>query len=308
VSVVRFRRSPASGRDAADAIRAGRSWLAGGGRAIAVGGGKGGTGKSLITANLAVLASLRGRGAIAVDADLGLANLHLLLGIDPEADLSSLLDARRAVGPGDLLAAGPAGVRLLPGASGVARLAGLNRGELRRLVERLESHLPGDGPVFFDLSSGLSPATQLFLRAAHEVVIVANPEPTAVLDAYGVVKMLAEGGHAGRIHLVMNRARDPRAAEEFAGRIADTARQYLDRGVDVLGAVPEDEAVAASIQRRRPVVLDRPQSPAAAALRTIAQRLLVDAEPAADTLGAFFSTARGLLAPRSRVTRSSCAS
>ncbi len=310
MSVVRFRKSGVPGcRDVSGAIRAGLQGRAQGGRAIVVGGGKGGTGKSLITANLAVLASLRGRATVAVDADLGLANLHLLLGIDPGADLSSLLEARRSAGaPGrDLLARGPAGVWLLPGASGVARLAGLDRGELRRLVHRLEPHLREGEAVFFDLSSGLSPATRLFLRAAHEIVIVANPEPTAVLDAYGVIKMLVEYGHSGRVHLVMNRVHDPQAADDCARRIVGTAQQYLDRGVSFLGSVPEDEAVAASVARRRPVVLDRPQAPAAAALRAIAQQLFVDAEPAADTLSAFFSTAKALLAPRSRTTRSSCA-
>jgi flagellar biosynthesis protein FlhG len=312
VSIVPFKKksrpSPAF-REVSTAIRAGQMGPARAGRAIVVGGGKGGTGKSLITANLAVLASLRGREVVAVDADLGLANLHLLLGVEPEADLSSLLNGRwSAQRPRpELLQHGPAGVRLLPGAAGIGRLASLNRGDLRRLVHRLEPYLKDSELVLLDLSSGLSPSTQLFLRAGHEVVIVVNPEPTAMLDAYGVIKMLAESGHAGQIHLVMNRVHDLQAARECAGRIVTTSHRHLDRGVNYVGSVPEDEAVIASVQRRRPVVLDQPQSPAAAALRAIAQQLIVDAAPGADTLSTFFSTAKALVAPRRRSKSSSCA-
>jgi flagellar biosynthesis protein FlhG len=243
-----------------------------------------------------------------VDADLGLANLHLLLGIEPDANLSALLApgwSPRKPRP-NLLTEGPAGLRFLPGASGVERLAGLNRGELRRLVHRLEPYLRGNELVVVDLSSGVSPPTRLFLEAAQEVVIVSNPEPSAMLDAYGVVKLLSDSGHSGRFHLVMNRARDLQWAQECAGRIRMTAQRFLGRGINTLGCVPEDEAVIASVQRRRPVVLDRPSSPAAAVLETIA-RQLHDSAPSGDTLSLFFSTAKRLVAPRRRSKRSTCA-
>ncbi len=309
LNVVPFKKrsdAPAA-RDVASAVHAGQLDPAGAGRLIVVGGGKGGTGKSLIAANLALLASLQGRKVVLVDADLGLANLHLLLGIEPDADLSALLapgwSSRRPTP--DLLKEGPGGLRLLPGGSGVERLAGLNRGELRRLVHRLEPYLRGNDLVFLDLSSGVSPSTRLFLQAAHEVVIVSNPEPSAMLDAYGVVKLVSGSGHSGRFHLVMNRAHDLQRAQECAGRIRMTAQRFLDRGINYLGCVPEDEAVLASVQRRRPVVLDSPKSPAAVALETIA-RQLGDCVPSGDTVSLFFSTAKRLIAPRRRSKRSTC--
>ena len=210
MSVVPFRKTGVTSplRDVASAVRAGRRGPAPEGRLIVVGGGKGGTGKSLVTLNLAVLASLQGRRVILMDGDLGMANLHVLLGIEPEEDLLSLLKpgwSSERVRSG-MLRPGPAGVRLLPGASGVGRLASLNRGELRRLTHRLEPYLQDSDLVLIDLSAGISPPTQLFLKAAQEIVIVTNPEPSAMLDAYGVIKLLAESDHAGRIHLVMNRA------------------------------------------------------------------------------------------------------
>ena len=198
-------------------------------------------------------------------------------------------------------------VRLLPGASGVGRLASLNRGELRRLVHRLEPHLDDSELVLIDLSAGLSPATQLFLRAAREIVVVANPEPSAMLDAYGVIKLLVESGHTGQIHLVMNRARNMPGAQQWARRMVTTVRRFLDRGVNLLGCVPDDDAVIDSVHRRRPLVLDRPDSPAASALRMISQQLVDGTFPAGNTLSAFFSTAKALVAPRRRPSRSTCA-
>ncbi len=296
-------------RNVSSAVRAGQRGPALAGRLIVVGGGKGGTGKSLVTANLAVLASLQGRRVVVVDGDLGLANLHLLLGVEPEETLLSLLRPgwSSARVRSRLVQPGPGGVRLLPGASGVGRLASLNRGELRRLVHRLEPYLDDSELVLIDLSAGLSPSTQLFLRAAREIVIVANPEPSAMLDAYGVIKLLAESDHAGQIHLVMNRAHTLSAAQQCARRIVTTARQFLGRGVNVLGCVPDDAAVVDSVHRRRPLVLNSPHSQAASALRMIAHELVDGTLPPGNTLSAFFSTAKALVAPRRRSSRSTCA-
>ncbi|MEE8146406.1 MAG: hypothetical protein V3T24_02285, partial [Longimicrobiales bacterium] len=116
-----------------------------------------------------------------------------------------------------------------------------------------------------------------------------------------------ESGHVGEIHLIMNRTHDLAQGRESARRVLATAREHLGRNVHSLDCVPEDPAVARSVQRRRPVVLDRPDSPAASSLRTIAQGLFDGAAPHGNTLSAFFSTAKALIAPRRRSTRSSCA-
>ena len=128
-----------------------------------------------------------------------------------------------------------------------------------------------------------------------------------MLDAYGVIKLLSEWDHGGRVHLVMNRAYDLAGAQECACRILMTAQRFLDRSVSFLGCVPEDEAMIASVHRRSPMVLDRPDSPAAAALRMIANKLVDDAFPSGNTLSAFFSSAKALVAPRRRSAESSCA-
>ena len=137
---------------------------------MVVGSGKGGTGKTFLAANLAVQWSLWGQRVILVDADLGLANLHIVLGIDPQAHLMGLLNGRRSRnGRGrELLVPGPAGVQLLPGGSGIERLASLNRGELRRLVQRLEPCLDDCDVVVVDLSSGIS--ASCFSRSCMGVV------------------------------------------------------------------------------------------------------------------------------------------
>lgn len=268
---------------------------------IVVGSGKGGTGKTFLAANLAVQWSLWGRRVILVDADLGLANLHVVLGIEPPDNLSSLLAAgRRRNGEArELLVEGPAGVRLLAGGSGIDRLAGLNRGDLRRLVQRLEPCLSAGDAVIVDLSSGLSPATLLFLQAAHHVVIVSNPDPSALLDAYAVIKVLATAGHGGEIHMVLNRCSDPVTGMHAGQRVLETAERFLGRRVNVLGQVPEDEAVSAALGRRRPLLLDRPACPAAGGVRLLAQRLLAACAIRREgTVDAFMARSAELLAPR----------
>lgn len=291
-------------RDVASAVLAGQRRLALSGRLIVVGGGKGGTGKSVITANLGVLRSLTGRQVVLVDADLGLANLHLLLGVEPDGNLVHLLE--RGGASQSLLRQGPGGVRLLPGASGVGRLAGLNRGELRRLIERLEPHLHDSDLVLVDLSSGISPSTRLFLSAAQEVVLVTNPEPSAMLDAYGVIKLLAESDRTGAIHLVVNRARNLDDGRECGQRILETARRFLRTEVNLLGCIPEDDAVLVSSELGRPVVLDRPQSPAAIGMHRVADRLFDGTFADGSTASTFFAVAKRLLAPRRRSARTSC--
>ncbi len=293
-------------RDAATAVLAGLSRLPGlDGRLLVVGGGKGGTGKSVVTANLGVLGSMRGREVVLVDADLGLANLHLLLGVDTDGNILSLLE--RGGGGRPLLKPGPAGVRLLAGASGVGRLAGLNRAELRRLLERLEPYFQQGELILIDLSSGISPSTRLFLEAAHEVVLVTNPEPSAMLDAYGVIKLLVESSHSSEIHLIVNRARDIEHGQECGQRIVLTAQRFLHRDVSLLGCIPEDELMRASAEGGRPLVLDRPQSPAALALSAVAERLFQRRLPPGNTAAMFVAAARRLLAPRRGSTRAPCA-
>ena len=293
------------GRSVSSAVQAGLGRrLCPTGRLVVVGSGKGGTGKTFLAANLAIQWSMWGQRVVLVDADLGLANLHILLGVEPRQHLLGLLDRRRRQGNGqddNFLLEGPAGVRLLAGGSGIERLAGLNRGELRRLLQRLESQLLGADAIIVDLSAGLSPSTLHFLMAAEEVVLVSNPEPSAVLDAYAVMKVLSRLKNSRSLHLVMNRGRDGAAALTSSRRIQQTAARFLEQQVDLLGIVPEDEVVSAALNRRQPLLLHRPDAPAADAIRQIARKLLSPPERSLrNSAATFFSRSAELLAPRTR--------
>lgn len=273
------------------------------GRLLVVGSGKGGTGKSFLAANLAVQWSLWGRRVVLVDADLGLANLHLLLGLQPETSLVNLLAPGKARNGHhkNLLVEGPAGVRLLAGATGVQRLAHLNRGELRRFMQRLKVSLGNADAVIIDLSSGISPSTLHFLEAAQEVIVVSNPDPSALLDAYAVIKVLHSAGHDGDIHLIMNRGRDALIRQNAARRLLGTVDRFLQHPVNLLGDIPEDEAAGEALRRRRPLQLSRPDAAAAVAIREVALRLNRGGERrATDTATSFFSRSADLLAPRRR--------
>ncbi|MFQ5717918.1 MAG: MinD/ParA family protein [Acidobacteriota bacterium] len=288
----------------AGAVSAGRGTAGQRGRLVVVGSGKGGTGKTFLAANLAVQWSLWGQRVVLVDADLGLANLHVVLGLDPAAHLMGLLAPHRARnGNGaDLLVPGPAGVQLLPGGSGIDRLASLNRGELRRLVARLEPCLDRCDVAIVDLSSGISASTLLFLQAAQEILLVSNPDPSAVLDAYAVIKVVARPSVPQRaIHLVMNRVRDEQRARHSAARLETTAERFVEQKVSTLGLIPEDGSAAEALAHRQPLVLFRPDAPATRAVRALARRLLgAPAGAGVSTRDAFFARSAGLLAPRKR--------
>ncbi|MFQ5768364.1 MAG: P-loop NTPase [Acidobacteriota bacterium] len=298
-------RSPlSSGRGVSEAVQAGQrvAPVSRPSRLLVVASGKGGTGKSFLAANLAIQWSLWGRKVVLVDGDLGLANLHVLLGLTPKQHLLGLLEgrSRRPSSADDLLLEGPAGVRLLPGGSGIRRLAALNRGELRRLFQRLQRPLEGADAVIIDLSSGLSAATLLFLQAAQEIILVANPDPSALLDAYAVLKVLSRLESTGQVHLIMNRGRDTVAAWNCTRRFQTTARDYLKQDLYLLGRVPEDETVSLALSRRHPLLLLCPEAAAATALREAARKLLEHPGPGAG-VESFFSRSAALLAPRRRM-------
>lgn len=253
---------------AALAARARRSGV----RLLAVASGKGGTGKTNLAVNLALAFRERGLPVLLVDADVGLANADLVLGVEPRVHLGHVLSGQARLS--EAVVPGPLGLRLLPGGTALEDLAALSPQQMLGLLEDLTLTVPGGEVVLLDLGAGLSPLVRALLGAAPEVVVVVTPEPTSLADAYATIKVLAREGADACIYLVVNQAESPAEARDVARTLARAARRYLGVAVTDLGYVPRDASVPRAVRERRPFLLARPNAPASRAVRELAGRLL----------------------------------
>jgi flagellar biosynthesis protein FlhG len=270
---------PTAGRtsyDQADGVRQLMSTRSKPARVVAVTSGKGGVGKTNVSVNLSIALSMMRKRVVLVDLELGLANADILMDLMPRWNLSSVIAGRKRVE--EVIVAGPAGVRLVPGASGVERLANLNETERAMLLAGLQDLCAAADYVIFDTGAGISRNTTAFLAAADDVIVVTTPEPTAVVDAYAVIKLLALEQDRGAMHVLINMAQSRDEAERFANGIVLTANKLMNAYVARLGYILADRHVGAAVRQRRAFLLDAPGCPAAACVRSIADRLASGAE------------------------------
>lgn len=245
---------------------------AGAARVICVTSGKGGTGKSVLTSNLATELALRGRRVLAVDVDLGLANLHLLLGLTPRKSLyHSLLSnlTFREVSERTI-----SGVTLVPGPSGVAELADLSTRDLAHLISETARFGAEFDMVLVDTAAGISRMTTGFLNAAREILVVTTPDLTAMTDAYATMKTTLRHNPTAVMSVVVNRARTSKQGWEVFQTLDGIAGRFMARRLCYLGYLPEDDTVRRSVAVKTPAVLMEPDSAVALRVREIASILI----------------------------------
>ncbi|MCL5677628.1 MAG: AAA family ATPase [Firmicutes bacterium] len=269
-----------------------------GARVIAISSGKGGVGKTTLVVNLALTLSEAGKRVALIDADLGTANVDVMLKIDPLFNLSHVISGEKDLS--EIIVDGPFGLHVVPGGSGLQELANLNEWQFGRLLTSLSELEKNHDLLLIDTGAGLSKNVTNFFLAADEVVVVTNPEPPATLDAYGLLKVTSEQGRKHGIHLVVNRAESPSEAGMVAQKFVETAQKFLGLKVDYLGHVPTDPAVLQAIKKQQALMVHYPQSMAAAGIKRIAQALVPSEEAAATATSAprrsFFDRLRGLFA------------
>lgn len=242
---------------------------------ICVASGKGGTGKTTLTTNLAICLAQRGLKTLIVDADLGLANAHLLLGLKASADVSHVLDGTKKIQ--EIIMEGPAGVHLVPGGSGFSHLSDLKDHELRYFASALLELEGGWDVVLVDLSAGISPQVMRFLAPAHEIILVTNPEVTALMDAYALLKSLTalKKENQSVIRCIINRVQDEREAKNALQRIRWVTSKHLPMIQLVSwGYIPYDRHLLHSIAVRQPVILLHPRSFVTTCFTSIANRII----------------------------------
>jgi len=240
-------------------------------RTIAVTSGKGGVGKSNVAMNLAILLSAAGNRVALVDADLGLANLDLLIDVEVRGNLSHVIAGRRRLE--EIIVDLPSGVQLVPGASGLAKLARLSEFERAQLVQELAALENDNDVILVDTGAGIGSDVLHFAMAADNVLAVTAPEPTAITDAYAVIKLLTQQGYAGHVSALVNFTPSRQEARLTYQRISTVARQFLGVRVFDAGYVLLDPKVREAVRRREPFVLAYPRCPASRCMAALARKL-----------------------------------
>lgn len=234
--------------------------------------GKGGVGKTNIVANLAAALTLRKKRVMVIDADLGLANLDLFLGVTPTYTLADFFAGQAALN--EIIVPNRNGILLLPGASGVQEITALRHDQKAALLTELDALSHEVDLVLVDTGSGISDAVTYFATAAQEIVVVVTPEAAAMTDAYTLVKVLASVHHEKRFRILANNVSGEAEARRLFDALSGTALRFLNASLDFFGWVPRDPQLVQAVGRSQMVVTEASDAPSARAFACMAERLV----------------------------------
>lgn len=249
------------------------------GRVVTVTSGKGGVGKTTLVANLGLELARLGRRVLLLDGDLGLANLAFLFNQTPKRTLEDVLGGRCAVG--DIVLKIREGLDLIPSATGGARLAELEPAERAAMLGEIARLGAEVDVLIIDTGAGIGGTVQDLIAFADRTFLVTTHEPTALFDAYGLLKVARRGGPDGapRVDIVVNMAQGQEHARETHGRLATLTERFLGFVPDLAAVIPRDESVGAAILRQEPLTRIYPYAPATRAIAAFA-RIFVDSRGA----------------------------
>lgn len=244
-------------------------------RVITVTSGKGGVGKTSVSVNLAISLSRMGKKVVILDADFGLANIEIMLGIRPNYNLADLMF--RGKGMRDIITYGPENIGFISGGSGINEMANLNKPQIVDLIQKMSELDQLADVVIVDTGAGIGNSVLEFVASSEEVLLVATPEPTSITDAYALLKSLNRNSSYRRattmVKLIANQVRSAGDADELHEKLGIVVNKFLSIDIDFLGSIPYDENMSKAILRQEPVVLSAPGSPAARSIFEIAAKL-----------------------------------
>ena len=241
-------------------------------RVIAVTGGKGGVGKTNIAVNFAVALSRLGRDVVLFDADLGLANVDLLMGLSVQHTLADVLSGEKLVS--EIVVKDISGVRVIPAASGIPEIVDLSQVKRAELIRGLSDHLATPEVMIVDTGAGIDQTVQAFVAACQIPVLVVCDEPASLTDCYALIKVLAQSKNIKRFQILVNQVESQGQGKSLFDRLSAVANKHLNVELSYLGSVPLDPYLKRAVQERRPLVSAYPRSPAALALGSCAEKLL----------------------------------
>ncbi len=241
-------------------------------RIIAVTSGKGGVGKTNISTNMGIAYAKMGKKVIVIDADLGLANVNVMMNIIPKFNLYHVIKKQKKLS--EIIIDTGYGIKLIAGASGFSKIANMTSDERESFIQELYTLAEAD-IIIIDTSAGVSKNVLGFVAAADEVVIVTTSEPTAITDAYGMIKIIATeiDNYDLNLKMVVNRVNSALEGKKIAERLIQIAGQFLNLKVEYLGFIYNDPAVEQAVLRQKPFFINAPKSRAAACLRHIVSKL-----------------------------------
>lgn len=240
-------------------------------RVLAVTSGKGGVGKTNVVTGLAMSLARMGQRVVVLDADFGLANIDILLGLAPSYTLEHVLRGEKVLE--EILVEGPMGIKVIPASSGIQELTRLDAASELRLVQGLQRISAEHDWLLIDTAAGIHDSVVKLLMASQEVVLVTTPEPTSLVDAYAMVKVVHLRDPQKPLWLMVNNSQSEVEAEETLEQLQAATQRFLGKELQVLGMIPADPYVLQAVRQQRGVVDLYPRSPSAIAFRHIAEQL-----------------------------------
>ena len=244
-------------------------------KVITVTSGKGGVGKTSLSVNLAIQLSRMGKRVVIFDADFGLANIEIMLGLRPKYNLADLMYRGKNIE--DIITYGPENIGFISGGSGINELANLSRDQVFSLIQRLGELDRIADVIIVDTGAGISDTVLEFVAASEEVLLVATPEPTSITDAYALLKTLNRKAsykpEKTVVKMVANQVRGEKEATELFEKLGVVVGKFLDIEVKFLGSVHSDKNMQRAVMHQAPVCISKPESESARAVRNIACRI-----------------------------------
>ena len=241
-------------------------------RVITITSGKGGVGKTNFTVNLALALAALDQKVLVIDADLGMANVEVVLGCSAPYNILNLLEDGLKIT--DVVAEGPRGIMFMAGGSGIYHLANLSDVHLKHIVSQISLFDSWADFILIDTGAGLSRNVLNFVMAADEVIIITTPEPTAITDAYAMMKAYAGQRGAASLGLVVNRILDRDEGQMVFDKLMRVSQRFLDVSIDNLGYVYEDRSMVKAVKNQIPLLISFPEAISSRCIEGIAKRLL----------------------------------
>lgn len=241
-------------------------------KVIAVTAGKGGVGKSNISVNLAVALAQKQKKVMLLDADLGLANLDILLGLHGKYNLSHVLTGECHLS--DIILEGPEGIQVIPAASGTEHMAQLSPSEHAGIIDAFNELTDELDYLIIDTAAGISDTVLSFTRSAQELIVVVCDEPTSLTDAYALIKVMSKRYEWKTFHVIANMVRTMRDGRDLFNKLFRVSEQFLEVNLNYLGAIPFDERVHESVKKQLPVLTAFPKTKAAIAISSLAKTIM----------------------------------
>ncbi len=240
-------------------------------RVFSITSGKGGVGKTAVVANTAVLLSRMGKRVLILDADLGLANIDVVFGLAPSYNLNHFFSGGMDLE--SVMIEGPEGMKILPAGSGVQRFTRLDSQQKMRLLDALDSMHNDFDIVLIDTEAGISENVTYFNTAAQEILVVTTPEPTAITDAYALMKLLSTQYHEKHFNLIVNFIKNEDEALDVYRKLTMVSNRYLDISINFLGSIPSDKLMIESIRQQKVITELHPTSKTSLAFENLARTI-----------------------------------